>query len=242
MASKPEAVDAVVKTIDHWIKYIDCAMSHPVLPSEMHARLGDTSEIVVPAVREMYPVVYSLYTTVSDAQAFREPVNALEVNAFDYYAIITSPMSLREILDNMLANKYSQREQVLRDLDLIWANTLRFNGENSPYTVQARKCEDYVKRKVQELADARLCESTMRDEFVQAVEQIGDEELFEQISTCVATHAPNMLLGGEELDIEQLTVGMFNRLMKIVRNHQRPSSRTAARSPAPRGSKSKSKR
>lgn len=240
--SKPaldEATSALLAKLDATIRYVECALTHPSIPAGVHQPLaGDEleSRVPVPAVRELYPVVYRLYTETSDAAVFREPVNALAFNIPDYYQIITSPKSLRDVLDAMSSNRYSTRDQVVRELDSIWANAERYNGPKHEFTAQAKRCQEMVRKRLKDIDDGKVVDNAKVQDFISIVEQNGDDDMYNALLDCLRRHAPHLLLEGDEMDLDRLTVGVYERLMAIVQaKTQRPASRQGAPSPNPLG-------
>ena len=235
--SGPE--EQLLKRIEMGMKLCRCALEHPpLLEAREHAELAaDKLEeaVPVPQVRELYPRVLQLYR-MKEAELFREPVNAVLFRIPDYFTFVKRPMSLHNVLDNIVANAYSTKEQVVQDLDAIWEACEKFNGPSHEYTLQARKCGAVWKRLEKELKDSKLVDAATREEFVQMVEQVGDEQLFRDITDCLRQHAPHMLLEGDEMDVDMLTVGMHDRLMRLVEaKTARPASASGMRSPAPGG-------
>lgn len=72
-----------------------------------------------------------------DVQPFLFPVNAKSVP--DYYKIVTRPMDLQSIRDNLRAKKYQSREEFLADVNQIVENSTFYNGAKSSLTVAARR-------------------------------------------------------------------------------------------------------
>uniref|UniRef100_A0A8D0DEX1 Transcription initiation factor TFIID subunit n=1 Tax=Sander lucioperca TaxID=283035 RepID=A0A8D0DEX1_SANLU len=66
---------------------------------------------------------------------FHHPVNKKFVP--DYYKVIVSPMDLENIRKNISKHKYQNRDAFLSDVSLIHANSIKYNGPDSPYTKTA---------------------------------------------------------------------------------------------------------
>lgn len=60
------------------------------------------------------------------AQEFLFPVNAKKVP--DYYNIVTRPMDLQTIRDNIRQKKYQTRKEFLEDVNQIYENSSLYNG------------------------------------------------------------------------------------------------------------------
>ncbi|GAB1303019.1 Transcription initiation factor TFIID subunit [Apodemus speciosus] len=68
---------------------------------------------------------------------FHHPVNKKFVP--DYYKVIVSPMDLETIRKNISKHKYQSRESFLDDVNLILANSVKYNGPESQYTKTAQE-------------------------------------------------------------------------------------------------------
>ncbi|XP_039293213.1 transcription initiation factor TFIID subunit 1 [Nilaparvata lugens] len=72
-----------------------------------------------------------------DVQPFLFPVSAKVVP--DYYKIITRPMDLQTIRENLRQKKYQSREEFLADVNQIVENSTLYNGGKSSLTVAAQR-------------------------------------------------------------------------------------------------------
>ncbi|XP_078787376.1 transcription initiation factor TFIID subunit 1 isoform X9 [Oryzias latipes] len=72
---------------------------------------------------------------VPDSWPFHHPVNKKFVP--DYYKVIPNPMDLETIRKNISKHKYQNRDAFLSDVSLIHANSIKYNGPDSPYTKTA---------------------------------------------------------------------------------------------------------
>ena len=48
----------------------------------------------------------------------------------DYFDIITNPMDLSTVKKKLQHNCYQTPEQLIADINLIWNNSIQYNGEN----------------------------------------------------------------------------------------------------------------
>ena len=62
-----------------------------------------------------------------DIQPFMFPVNAK--NVLDYYNIVTRPMDLQTMRENLRQKKYHTREDFLGDVNQIVKNSTLYNGK-----------------------------------------------------------------------------------------------------------------
>uniref|UniRef100_A0A3P9QEK6 Transcription initiation factor TFIID subunit n=1 Tax=Poecilia reticulata TaxID=8081 RepID=A0A3P9QEK6_POERE len=80
-------------------------------------------------------IVTQKMMVVPDSWPFHHPVNKKFVP--DYYKVIVNPMDLETIRKNISKHKYQNREIFLSDVSLIHANSIKYNGSDSPYTKTA---------------------------------------------------------------------------------------------------------
>ncbi|XP_076774484.1 transcription initiation factor TFIID subunit 1 isoform X6 [Arvicanthis niloticus] len=82
-------------------------------------------------------IVTQKMMAVPDSWPFHHPVNKKFVP--DYYKVIVSPMDLETIRKNISKHKYQSRESFLDDVNLILANSVKYNGSESQYTKTAQE-------------------------------------------------------------------------------------------------------
>ncbi|NXG47739.1 TAF1 factor, partial [Psilopogon haemacephalus] len=82
-------------------------------------------------------IVTQKMMAVPDSWPFHHPVNKKFVP--DYYKVITNPMDLETIRKNISKHKYQNRETFLDDVNLILANSIKYNGPDSQYTKTAQE-------------------------------------------------------------------------------------------------------
>ena len=80
--------------------------------------------------------------TMQESWPFMKPVNKKQVK--DYYEKIKQPMDLETISRKISSHKYHSRQEFITDMELIYQNSLAFNGENSEFTMKARVILDTV--------------------------------------------------------------------------------------------------
>ncbi|XP_011494870.1 PREDICTED: transcription initiation factor TFIID subunit 1 isoform X2 [Ceratosolen solmsi marchali] len=86
-----------------------------------------------------------------DVQPFLFPVNAKIVP--DYPRIISRPMDLQTIRDNLRQKKYQSREEFLADVNQIKENSLLYNGPKNPLTEAAQRMLDFCVKQIAEKED-----------------------------------------------------------------------------------------
>ncbi|XP_054481614.1 transcription initiation factor TFIID subunit 1 isoform X2 [Anoplopoma fimbria] len=80
-------------------------------------------------------IVTQKMMVVPDSWPFHHPVNKKFVP--DYYKVIVCPMDLENIRKNISKHKYQNRDSFLSDVSLVHANSIKYNGAESPYTKTA---------------------------------------------------------------------------------------------------------
>lgn len=81
------------------------------------------------------------------AGLFLSPVEAGTDTDRDYYSIIKNPRDFGTIRKDVEAGKYASVGDVISDVELIWINAAKFNGDKSDVTTLARQCyEMFLKR------------------------------------------------------------------------------------------------
>ncbi|KEG10121.1 hypothetical protein DQ04_04151120 [Trypanosoma grayi] len=201
----PPTARNAVEEINYWIKYVDCALSHPrPLPSGKHIYHSDLS--TVPEVRDLYDCLYKLYTEEGASANFREPVNALELGVFNYYTIVNEPMSLRTVLDRIAeGGHYSQASQVTQDVERIWSNCEKFNGPDSAIAAEAKKCQATLMTLRERLADEQNAPAAEVDRLVRVLED-ADDSILAALERYFRKEDPSLILSEGDLDVGALKV------------------------------------
>lgn len=98
---------------------------------------------------------------VSESWPFHKPVN--KKNVPGYYDVIKSPIDLETIATNAKEHRYHSRQQFMDDLQLMYENSLKFNGPENPITKKglelievAKQCMEEHDEKLNELEAAIL--------------------------------------------------------------------------------------
>ncbi|KAJ8667283.1 hypothetical protein QAD02_008945 [Eretmocerus hayati] len=86
-----------------------------------------------------------------DVQPFLFPVNPKIVP--DYPRIISRPMDLQTIRENLRQKKYQSREEFLADVNQMKENSSLYNGPLSPLTVTAQRLLDFCVQQIAEKED-----------------------------------------------------------------------------------------
>merc|ERR1719474_1717110 len=114
--------------------------------------------------------------TMQESWPFMKPVNKKQVK--EYYEKIKQPMDLETISRKITSHKYHTRQEFVRDMKLIYQNSLAFNGENSEFTHKAKIIVDTVEDTLVPFAEH--CESlevSIRETQQRALEQADLDSL-----------------------------------------------------------------
>ncbi|CAI5463297.1 unnamed protein product [Closterium sp. Yama58-4] len=82
--------------------------------------------------------IFKLYTTLLKrlmshkyGWVFKEPVDAVKLGLHDYHTVIKNPMDLGTITAKIKASGYHHPDEIYSDVQLVWSNAMRYNGEGS---------------------------------------------------------------------------------------------------------------
>lgn len=81
-----------------------------------------------------------------DSWIFFEPVDPIKLNIPDYHKIITNPMDLGTVKNNLKSGVYLKVEEFMRDVELIFENCILYNGENSPVSLMCKNVRNEYER------------------------------------------------------------------------------------------------
>ncbi|ORX63145.1 hypothetical protein DM01DRAFT_1379671 [Hesseltinella vesiculosa] len=120
---------------------------------------GWTLEMDMLSNRPRHPPHYNqMRHLVSELQShascwpFIEPVNADEVT--DYYEVITDPMDLTTLEQNVEGDVYGTMEEFVTDVQKIFDNCRTYNAEGTNYAKCATRLERYFNERLQVWTDA----------------------------------------------------------------------------------------
>eukprot|EP01088_Endostelium_zonatum_P001886 TRINITY_DN1226_c0_g1_i2.p1 TRINITY_DN1226_c0_g1~~TRINITY_DN1226_c0_g1_i2.p1 ORF type:complete len:635 (-),score=196.30 TRINITY_DN1226_c0_g1_i2:87-1991(-) len=78
---------------------------------------------------------------------FVEPVDPVELNIPDYFDIITHPMDLGTIKENLESGEYSNADEFADDVRLVWRNALTYNPPDSDVVFMTKQMSDFFEKK-----------------------------------------------------------------------------------------------
>ncbi|KPJ02831.1 Transcription initiation factor TFIID subunit 1 [Papilio xuthus] len=115
-----------------------------------------------------------------DVQPFLFPVNPKLVA--DYYRIVSRPMDLQTIRDNLRQKHYQSREEFLADVNQIVENSTLYNGPTSSLTVAAQRmlqrCVEKLAEKEEQLMKLEKQINPLLDDNDQATHKYHSREDF----------------------------------------------------------------
>ncbi len=82
----------------------------------------------------------------NQAWIFYEPVDPKKLNIPDYYEIIREPMDFGTVKLKLMQNKYLKFQDFLYDLNLVFENCIKYNGEVSQVSVMCKGVREEFNR------------------------------------------------------------------------------------------------
>lgn len=108
------------------------------LEKAINPLLDDNDQVALSYILES--IVEHSLKTIPESWPFHKPVNKKFVK--DYYEVIKKPMDLDTVTANAKAHKYHSRHEFLADIELMYTNSVQFNGEDSPFTIKGKEIVD----------------------------------------------------------------------------------------------------
>ncbi|XP_073816142.1 TATA-box binding protein associated factor 1 isoform X2 [Musca autumnalis] len=129
--------------------------------------------------------ILNILRAMPDVTPFMFAVNAKMVP--DYYRIVTKPMDLQTMRENIRQKRYHKRETFLADLKQIVENSTLYNGLNSSFTSAAQRmyknCCDLMAEKEEKLARLEKAINPLLDDDDQVALSFILEKLHTKIKT-----------------------------------------------------------
>ncbi|OTF75547.1 transcription initiation factor TFIID subunit 1-like protein [Euroglyphus maynei] len=115
-------------------------------PDYKSANRRRTDPLVV--LSDIFEEIWNEMRSMPDSEPFHQPVNVKTVP--DYYNIITRPMDLQSIRQNIRNKRYKNREEFLNDVNLIVKNSEIYNGLNHVLSAISRRLMELCVLKIQQ--------------------------------------------------------------------------------------------
>ncbi|CAF2594693.1 unnamed protein product [Rotaria sp. Silwood2] len=110
----------------------------------------------------------------------------------DYYDIVKTPMDLEKIKNNILKHTYRSRASMLADVNLLYTNSVQYNGESHSITAIASKIVQTCKEQFEEHAEQfDALERNLQQQalgFIKPTEQISNDDDWQQMITTSTTN------------------------------------------------------
>ncbi|KAG9393922.1 Bromodomain-containing protein [Carpediemonas membranifera] len=82
---------------------------------------------------------------------FAQPVNHKELGLVDYLEVIQRPMDLGTLRKNLRESVYKFFFEFVQDMDLIFTNSMKYNGPDNPYYVIAQSCQAFAQEQLTQI-------------------------------------------------------------------------------------------
>ncbi|EEC16643.1 transcription initiation factor tfii-D, putative, partial [Ixodes scapularis] len=105
------------------------------LEKAINPLLDDDDQVALSYILE--GIVCDNLKSIPESWPFHKPVNKKFVK--DYYNVIKNPIDLDSIVKNIKAHKYHNREDFFYDVELLYKNSMQFNGAESQFTQKAKE-------------------------------------------------------------------------------------------------------
>ncbi|BFZ24166.1 hypothetical protein BsWGS_27204 [Bradybaena similaris] len=115
------------------------------LEKAINPLLDDNDQV---ALSYIFEKIINSMKTIETSWPFHTPVNKKAVK--DYYTVIQKPMDLSTLLKNVQTHKYQNKDQFVEDAELLYTNSLQYNGPDHAVTNTARKLMEVMKEELKE--------------------------------------------------------------------------------------------
>ncbi|CAL1535229.1 unnamed protein product [Lymnaea stagnalis] len=115
------------------------------LEKAINPLLDDNDQVALSYIFEK--IIHSM-KALETSWPFQQPVNRKTVK--DYYNVVKRPMDLATLLKNVQSHKYHSKDQFVEDAELLYTNSLQYNGPEHAYTSTARKLMEILKDELNE--------------------------------------------------------------------------------------------
>lgn len=217
--SYPAVSRKPLEEVNYLLAYIDCALNHHPrpLPSESGHAYRGAAIVGPPEVQDFYHCLYKLYKENRDSENFREPVNALAMGVFNYYDVVKDPISIRTVLDRLVATEpyYTTVEQIEADVERIWSNAELFNGPQSAVAAKAQACRDSLRQLREDFEDDKIPPEA---DVVKAFDGVADtqnSDFKSAVERMLRVEYPNLLTPQYEVSVAEIRVRHLKRLQEL---------------------------
>ncbi|RUS77280.1 hypothetical protein EGW08_014944, partial [Elysia chlorotica] len=110
------------------------------LEKAINPLLDDNDQV---ALSYIFEKIVTVMKTQEASWPFHAPVNKKTVK--DYYNVIKKPMDLTTLLKNVQSHKYHSKAEFVEEAELLYTNSLQYNGAEHNFTSTARKLMEIMK-------------------------------------------------------------------------------------------------
>lgn len=97
---------------------------------------------------------------------FVELVDPVNDGVHDYYDIIKNPMSLNEVRKKIISKKYKDVSEFQKDINLIWSNARKYNGDDNVITNMAMEAASWFDKQMKQFP------ATLEEEWTRKMQKI----------------------------------------------------------------------
>ncbi|KAK8834050.1 hypothetical protein M9Y10_043819 [Tritrichomonas musculus] len=97
---------------------------------------------------------------------FVEMVDPVNDGVQDYYDIIKNPMSLNEVRKRIVSKKYKDISEFQKDINLIWSNARKYNGDDNVITNMAMEASCWFDKQMKQFPQ------TQEEEWLRKMQKI----------------------------------------------------------------------
>ncbi|XP_055893415.1 transcription initiation factor TFIID subunit 1-like isoform X2 [Biomphalaria glabrata] len=189
------------------------------LEKAINPLLDDNDQVALSYIFEK--IILSM-KAIDTSWPFHNPVNKKTVK--DYYTVVKRPMDLTTLLKNVQSHKYHSKDQFVEDAELLYTNSLQYNGPEHTYTQTARKLMEVMKDELNE-----------QEEHIQQLEadiRAAQEAALDAADTDSMTGTSINRDDGSILDTESLDGFSTKEHMTITEEYSNSNIRTFSESGA----------
>uniref|UniRef100_A0A2C9KI58 Bromo domain-containing protein n=1 Tax=Biomphalaria glabrata TaxID=6526 RepID=A0A2C9KI58_BIOGL len=189
------------------------------LEKAINPLLDDNDQVALSYIFEK--IILSM-KAIDTSWPFHNPVNKKTVK--DYYTVVKCPMDLTTLLKNVQSHKYHSKDQFVEDAELLYTNSLQYNGPEHTYTQTARKLMEVMKDELNE-----------QEEHIQQLEadiRAAQEAALDAADTDSMTGTSINRDDGSILDTESLDGFSTKEHMTITEEYSNSNIRTFSESGA----------
>lgn len=150
--------------------------------------LDDNDQVAFSYILET--IVTQKLKSIPESWPFHKPVNKKFVK--NYYDVIKNPIDLDTIEKNVQEHRYHARDKFLEDVELVYENSLRFNGADSQFTKKAYEIVEAARQSIYEYEEQLV---SLEQAILATKERALDEAETDSLFTSIA--------GGEETNSMQ---------------------------------------